>query len=104
MRPTCVTLVVFQHIDLLGKLAVALFALVLFDALVKLHVVPQSVLGLHACRKTKIIFKNVYCWLNSEGIKQCSRETLTFPTLRTQVVSVVVVNPEVLLQHVFPRE
>ena len=38
-----------QHVDLLGKLAVTLLALVLFDTLVKLHVVPQSVLGLHAC-------------------------------------------------------
>lgn len=45
---TCMSLVVFQHVDLLGKLAVAFFTLVLFDALVKLHVVPQSVLGLHA--------------------------------------------------------
>ena len=39
----------FQHVDLLGELAVTLLALVLFDALVKLHVVPQSVLGFHAC-------------------------------------------------------
>lgn len=46
---TRMSLVVFQHVDLLGKLAVTLLALVLFDALVKLHVVPQSVLGLHAC-------------------------------------------------------
>lgn len=44
------SLVVFQHVDLLGELAVTLLTLVLFDALVKLHVVPQSVLGLHACR------------------------------------------------------
>lgn len=43
------SLVVFQHVDLLGKLAVTLLTLVLFDALVQLHVVPQSVLGLHAC-------------------------------------------------------
>lgn len=48
---TCVPLVVFQHVDLLGKLAVALFALVLFDAFVKLHVVPQSMFGLHSCRR-----------------------------------------------------
>lgn len=46
---TCVSLVVFQHVDLLGKLAVTLFALILFDAFVELHVVPQSVFGLHAC-------------------------------------------------------
>lgn len=45
---TCVSLVVFQHIDLLGKLAVTLLALVLFNPLVQLHVVPESVLGLHA--------------------------------------------------------
>jgi len=44
-----VSLVVLQHVDLLGELAVALFTLVLLDALVELHVVPQSVLGLHAC-------------------------------------------------------
>lgn len=48
-RLTCMSLVVFQHVDLLGELAVTLLTLVLFDALVKLHVVPQSVLGLHAC-------------------------------------------------------
>lgn len=43
------SLVVLQHIDLLGKLAVTLLALVLFDPFVQLHVVPESVLGLHAC-------------------------------------------------------
>ncbi len=43
------SLVVFQHVDFLGKLAVAFLTLVLFDALVKLHVVSQSVFGLHAC-------------------------------------------------------
>lgn len=42
-------LVVLQHVDLLGELAVALLALVLLDALVELHVVPQRVFGLHAC-------------------------------------------------------
>lgn len=47
---TCVPLVVFQHVDLLGKLAVAFFTLVLFDSFVKLHVVPQSVFCLHSCR------------------------------------------------------
>ena len=41
-------LVVFQHVDLLGKLAVTFFTLVLFDAFVKLHVVPQGMFGLHA--------------------------------------------------------
>lgn len=46
--------VVFQHVDLLSKLAVALLAFVLFDALVKLHVVPQSVLRLHACGETTL--------------------------------------------------
>lgn len=46
--------VVFQHVDLLRKLAVALLTFVLFDALVKLHVVPQSVLRLHACGKDNI--------------------------------------------------
>lgn len=43
------SLVVFQHVDLLGELAVTLLTLVLFNALVKLHVVPQRVLCLHAC-------------------------------------------------------
>lgn len=47
---TCMPLIVFQHVDLLGKLAVALFTLILFDAFVKLHVVPQSVFGLHSCQ------------------------------------------------------
>lgn len=46
---TCVPLVVLQHVDLLGKLAVTCLALVLFDAFVKLHVVPQRVFGLHTC-------------------------------------------------------
>lgn len=46
---TCVSLVVFQHIDLLGKLAVALLTLVLFNPFVQLHVVSESMLGLHAC-------------------------------------------------------
>lgn len=50
------SLVVFQHVDLLGKLAVALLTLVLFDALVKLHVVPQSVLGLHACTGKQLLY------------------------------------------------
>ena len=45
------SLVVFQHVDLLGELAAALLALVLLDALVELHVVPQSVLSLHACSR-----------------------------------------------------
>lgn len=45
------SLVVFQHVDLLGKLAVALLTLVLFDALMQLHMVPQRMLGLHPCRK-----------------------------------------------------
>lgn len=49
-------LVVFQHVDLLGKLAVTLLTLVLFDALVELHVVPQSVLRLHACTREKHLF------------------------------------------------
>lgn len=49
------SLVVFQHVDLLGKLAVTLLTLILFDALVKLHVVPQSVLCLHACRRKTFI-------------------------------------------------
>lgn len=44
------SLVVFQHVDLLGELAVTLLTLVLFDALVELHVVSQSVFGFHACR------------------------------------------------------
>ncbi len=52
---TCMSLVVFQHVDLLGKLAVTLLTLVLFDALVKLHVVPQSVLGLHACTGNRLL-------------------------------------------------
>lgn len=47
-------LVVFQHVDFLGKFAVAFFTLVLFDAFVKLHVVPQSMLGFHACRGTHL--------------------------------------------------
>lgn len=46
---TCVSLVVFQHIDLLGKLAVTLLALVLLNPFVQLHVVSESMLGLHAC-------------------------------------------------------
>lgn len=52
---TRMSLVVFQHVDLLGKLAVALLTLVLFDALVKLHVVPQSVFGLHACTGKQLL-------------------------------------------------
>lgn len=43
------SLEVLQHVDLLSKLAVTFLALVLFDALVELHVVPQSVFGLHTC-------------------------------------------------------
>lgn len=50
-RLTRMSLVVFQHVDLLGELAVTLLTLVLFDALVKLHVVPQSVFGFHACTR-----------------------------------------------------
>ena len=50
---TCVAFEVLQHVDLLGELAVALLALVLFDALVKLHVMPEGVLGLHACGETE---------------------------------------------------
>lgn len=45
------SLVVFQHVDLLGELAVTLLTLVLFDAFVELHVVPQRVLRLHACER-----------------------------------------------------
>lgn len=45
------SLVVFQHVDLLGKLAITFLTLVFFDALVKLHVVPQSMFGFHACTK-----------------------------------------------------
>lgn len=45
------SLVVFQHVDLLGKLTFALLTLVLFDALMQLHMVPQRMLGLHPCRK-----------------------------------------------------
>lgn len=48
---TCVSLEVFQHVDLLGKLAVALLTLILFDALMKLHVVAQSVFRFHACKR-----------------------------------------------------
>lgn len=58
------SLVVFQHVDLLGKLAIARFTLVLFDALVKLHVVPQSVLGLHACPGKHFVNMNTYCIFN----------------------------------------
>lgn len=47
------SLVVFQHVDLLCKFTVTLLTLVLFNALVKLHVVPQSVLGLHACMRKR---------------------------------------------------
>lgn len=47
-------LVVFEHVDLLGELAVTFLTLVLFDALVKLHVVPQSVFGFHACSNKTI--------------------------------------------------
>lgn len=49
---TCVPLIVLQHVDLLGKLAVALLTLVLFDSFVKLHVVPQSMFGLHSWRRS----------------------------------------------------
>lgn len=49
------SLVVFQHVDFLGKLAVTLLTLILFYALVKLHVVPQSMLRLHACRRKAFI-------------------------------------------------
>ena len=45
------SLVVLQHVHLLGELAVALFALVLLDALVELHVVTQRMLRLHACTR-----------------------------------------------------
>lgn len=45
------SLVVFEHVDFLSKLAIALFALILFDALVQLHVVPEGVFGLHACQR-----------------------------------------------------
>lgn len=53
---TRVPLVMFQHVDLLGKLAVTFLALVLFDALVKLHVVSEGVLGLHAWTNTSVRF------------------------------------------------
>ena len=42
------SLVMFEHVDLLSKFAAALFALIFFNALMKFHVVSQCMLGLHA--------------------------------------------------------
>ena len=103
---TCVSLVVFQHVDLLGELAVALLTLVLFDAFVQLHVVPQSVFGLHACtRKTSTqcsMLKHYSVTIYS--LRNEVTRSRTFATLCTQEVPDVVVDPEVLLQHVLPGE
>lgn len=103
---TCVSLVVFQHVDLLGELALTLLTLVLFDALVELHVVPQSMFGLHTWagkrwHDLRIIQPPVQVYLFSlHGGKRAMRRALTFPALGAQVLSVVVVHPEMLLQHV----
>lgn len=104
---TCVSLVVFQHVDLLGELALTLLTLVLFDALVELHVVPQSMFGLHTWagkrwHNLRIIQPppvQVYSF-SLHGGKRAMRRAMTFPALGAQVLSVVVVHPEMLLQHV----
>lgn len=116
---TCVPLVMFQHVDLLGELAVTLFTFVLFDALMELHVVSQSVLGFHACmgkkkkkstmwRQSKHQLPCVYCGVYANKSWYvcviCRGDNLTFPALCAQEISDVVVNPEVLFQHVLPRE
>lgn len=44
---TCVSLVVFQHVDFLCKLAVTLLTFILLNTLVELHVVPQGMFRLH---------------------------------------------------------
>lgn len=96
---TCMPLVVLQHVDLLGKLAVALFTLVLFNPLVKLHVVPQSVFGLHSCGGGVTHTCSVLPELHPTTVI-----SPTFATFCTQEVPDVVVDPEVLLQHVLPGE
>lgn len=92
-------LIVLQHVDLLGKLAVALFTLILFNPFVKLHVVPQSVFSLHSCggHLTQI------CSVPPESYPT-KVISLTFATFRTQEVPDIIVDPEVLLQHVLPGE
>lgn len=57
------TLVVFQHVDFLCKLAVTLLTLVLLNALVELHVVPQGVFRLHTCSHTR-----THTHINVDGV------------------------------------
>lgn len=96
---TCMPLIVLQHVDLLGKLAVALFTLILFNSFVKLHVVPQSVFGLHPCGSHVIQICSVLPDLYSTKVI-----SQTFATFCTQEVPDIIVDPEVLLQHVLPGE